>query len=305
MKTVAHIHFARRTAGGPFMLIQTYEQALADRERILSKIDATANAELLGKARSMWNAYAPQNGNSTVAGIDSSWNLVMFQGYYLYAVEAVSSLADNSFLVPPRYTVDLSTLGAMEGNQVVFNPRLYLESLGMEFEYGLATESAKKIDFVLVDGSVLARFYDRRLKKPIRFYEFARDLMAKENIVFVSKTSESNVILEGGVGDLFYFNKASRSPGFSSPYYDKIGVSVFYARLAEFTPCIKVEVPGDVDNQRAERLLDLMSAKSYSGYPYVLRLAHERCKVANEDMSRLANVLGLEIETGGREVLGE
>jgi NurA-like 5'-3' nuclease len=48
-----------------------------------------------------------------------------------------------------------------------------------------------------------------------------------------------------------------------------------------------------------------MSAKSYSGYPYVLRLAHERCKVANEDMSRLANVLGLEIETGGREVLGE
>ena len=49
----------------------------------------------------------------------------------------------------------------------------------------------------------------------------------------------------------------------------------------------------------------VLGESSVDGYPYVLRLAHERGKVSREEMEKLANLLGLNTEIGGREVLGE
>lgn len=108
-----------------------------------------------------------------------------------------------------RFDVDIGTLEIEEREEIVYNPRLRLQSMGMEYEYDLATESLDKKDYVLIDGSVLARFYDRRLKKPIKFFDYASMLMNKQNVIFVAKTSESNSLLQGAVGDLFYFSKAS------------------------------------------------------------------------------------------------
>ena len=287
------------------MLIETYTQAAAHREEILRNVDISKLGESLNRAKSLWVDYRPQSTDSEISGIDSSWNLVPYQGFYLYAVDAVSISANESFPVPPKFDVNIGTLEVEEGNEIVYNPRLRLQSIGMEYEYNLATESLGKEDFVLIDGSVLARFYDRRLKRPMKFFEYASMLMDKRNVVFVAKTSESNTVIGGAVGDLFYFGKASPVAGFSKPHYEPIGVSVFYARLADFAPCLKVEVPGKIDEAEARHVLDVLNSRGFNGYPYVLRLAHERCRIANEDMFRLAEVLGLNIEMGGREVLGE
>lgn len=287
------------------MLTEIYSYAVEKKNEILQKIDLRHFTESLDKAREMWISYEPARNDITIAGIDSSWNFVPYQGFFLYAIEGVSILRDNSFLVSPRFAVNVGTLQAEEGHEIVYNPRLQLESVGMEYEYQLAIESVGKVDCVLIDGSVLARFYDRRLKKPVKLYEHAQELMAKNNVIFVSKTSESDAVLSGMVGDLFYFNRASTSAGYSKPYFDNVGVSVFYVRLANFCPCIKVEVPSRISETDGEQIMNVLGCQYFDGYPYVLRLAHERCKVGDEDMKRLAEVLGLNIEIGGRQVLGE
>jgi len=287
------------------MLIEAYNHAIARREAILQNVDPNKLTELLDKARGLWVDYQPRSTESDISGIDSSWNLIPYHGFYLYAVDAVSISEDESFPVSPFFDVNIGALGLEEGDEVVYNPRLMLQSIGMEYEYNLATKTLERKDFVLIDGSVLARFYDRRLKRPMKFFEYASMLMNKKNVIFVAKTSNSNVVMNGVVGDMFYFSKSASTPGYSKPYYDPIGVSVFYARLAEFAPCLKVEIPGRTDEKEANRILDVLATKSFNGYPYVLRLAHERCRIANEDMIRLADVLGLNIEAGGREVLGD
>jgi DNA double-strand break repair nuclease NurA len=291
--------------GDPQMLIEVYNHAISQREAILQHVDASKLSESLHKAKDLWVDYQPLSTESDISGIDSSWNLIPYQGFFLYAVDAVSISEDESFPVSPRFDVNIGTLEVEEGEEIVYNPRLRLQSMGMEYEYDLATESLNRKDYVLIDGSVLARFYDRRLKKPIKFFEYASMLMNKQNVIFVAKTSESNIMLGGTVGDMFYFSKATSTPGFSKPHYEPIGVSVFYARLAEFAPCLKIEVPGKIGEAEAKGVLDILNSKSFNGYPYVLRLAHERCRITNEDMLRLADVLGLNIEPGGREVLGE
>jgi NurA domain len=287
------------------MLIEAYNHAISQREAILQNVDTSKLGESLDKARNLWVDYQPRATESDIAGIDSSWNLIPYHGFYLYAVDAVSICEDESLSVLPRFDVNIGALGLDEEDGVTYNPRLMLQSRGMEYEYDLATETLGRKDFVLIDGSVLARFYDRRLKRPMTFFEYASMLMGKQNVIFVSKTSESNVILNGAVGDMFYFSKAASTPGYSRPYYDPIGVSVFYARLADFAPCLKVEISGKADEAEANQVLDVLNSRRFNGYPYVLRLAHERCRIANEDMIRLAEVLGLNIEAGGREVLGE
>jgi NurA-like 5'-3' nuclease len=287
------------------MLIQTYNHALSHRDVILHKLDVTKVNEQLNRAREMWIDYEPRTLESDIAGIDSSWNLIPYQGYFLYAVDSVSISEDGSLPVPPRFDVNIDTLEIEEDNKIVYNPRLWLQSLGMKYEYELATESLETKEFVLIDGSVLARYYDKRLKKPMQYFEYASMLMNKRNIIFVAKTSESHIILDGAVGDMFYFSRATSTSGFSKPYHESIGVSILYVRLADFAPCLKIEVPGKIDEEEARQVLDILNSRSFNGYPYVLRLAHERCIVTNKDMARLSEMLGLNIETGGRAVLGE
>jgi NurA-like 5'-3' nuclease len=51
--------------------------------------------------------------------------------------------------------------------------------------------------------------------------------------------------------------------------------------------------------------MGLLGNDSVDGYPYVLRLAHEKGKVSREEMGKIVNLLGLQVEFGGRQVLGE
>jgi hypothetical protein len=285
------------------MLIEALEYAVANKTDLTSRV--MQSKETFERAERDWAEYTPTPMERKVAGIDSSWNFIPYLGFYLFGVEGVSILSTGAFLTEPMYNIGLGVLNVEEENEIIHDPRLELQSRGMEFEYLLAKESVEKSEYVLIDGSVLARFHDRRKKKPTRFYEYAKDLMKKDNAIFVAKTSASNVLLDGLIGDIYYFNHISSKGGYSTPYLDPIGVTVFYTRVADFTPCLRIEVPGKLDDQEVRGLVDVLSTSSVSGYPYELRIAHERCKVSNEDMERLANILGLNIETGGREVLGE
>jgi NurA domain len=326
------------------MLVETLDYAVSNRQEILSRIDLESQEETIEEAKGRWTKFQPSadTGPAVLAGIDSSWNFVPYQGFFVYAVDAVTLLDDGSFLVPPVFDVGLSTLqvrvdgsndrGGRRGdndratgddnndNDVgsgrdrwVSSPSVALESIGMEYEYQQARASVsfdeggeERADLLLVDGSILARFYDRKKGKESSYYDFARELARQQRTLFISKTSYSNTTLGGSFGDIFYYNALSAGPGYSEPWLDeRTRVSVTYLRLAENSPSIRLEVPGDIKGKEIEDLMGTLLSGSVDGYPYVLRLAHERGKITHEEMGQLANLLGLSTQLGGRQVLGE
>jgi len=290
----------------PAMLIETLEYTVNNREQILSAIKLEEHQSILRRAKEQWTDFDPEPiGETKLVGIDSSWNSIPYQGFYIYAVDAVSMLGEGQCLIPPLFDVGLSTLTVKSGEEYVSSPELALESMGMEYEFEQAKGCLGKADYVLVDGSILARYYDRKRQKESSFYETARELMSREGLLYISKKSYSNLTLRGALGDMFYYNRISSDAGFSSPLIDRSGVTISYVRIAKDSPCIKLEIPGKADPAEVKRLMRLLKGDSVDGYPYVLRLAHERGKVSHEEMKSLANLLGLEVELGGRQVLGE
>ena len=288
------------------MLVETLEYAVNNREQILSTIGLEEHQSVLKRAKERWNECEPASSHeSRLVGIDSSWNSIPYQGFYVYAVDAVSMRSDGQYLVNPLFDVGLSTLTVKSGEEYVSSPELALESIGMEYEFEQAKACLGKVDFVLVDGSILARYYDRKHQRESSFYETAKELMSKQGILYISKKSYSNLTLRGALGDMFYYNRVSSDAGFSAPVLDRSGVTVSYARLVKDSPCIKLEIPGIADADEVKRLMGILKVDSVDGYPYVLRLAHEKGKISHEEMRSLANLLGLEVELGGRQVLGE
>jgi DNA double-strand break repair nuclease NurA len=288
------------------MLIETLEYAVNNREQILETINQEEHQSVLNRARERWVDFEPESTDENeLAGIDSSWNSIPYQGFYIYAVDAISMRRNGQHLIDPLFDVGLSTLTVKSGEEYVSSPELALESIGMEYEFEQAKACLGKVDFVLVDGSILARYYDRKHQRESSFYETAKELMSKQGILYISKKSYSNLTLRGALGDMFYYNRVSSGAGFSAPVVDRSGVTVSYARLVKDSPCIKLEIPGKADSDEIKRLVGILKVDSVDGYPYVLRLAHERGKINHEEMRSLANLLGLEVELGGRQVLGE
>ena len=135
----------------------------------------------------------------------------------------------------------------------------------------------------------------------------------KNNVVFISKTSNTKKQFEnlGAIaGDIFYYNHATVTSGFSKIHEDpKFGrdmtISSVFARLAESLPLIKIELLGSryVDND-FKLILNKILKNSVGGYPYALKLAHNNCKISNKDLAKLASIHGLSNEIGSREILG-
>jgi hypothetical protein len=284
------------------MLIDLIDYAIDNREEILSSL--RGSEELFSKARDEWYDFKPTPRNVRLVGIDSSYNFFPYLGFYLFAVDAISIDATSQLIDKPRVKVGIGKF-EVEEEHFIHDPRSELQSICLDFEYELALKSSKVSDIVMVDGSVLARYYDRRERRSKPFYEHAKGLMEVENIVFIAKTSTSNTVLNGNMGDIYYFDKASSTSGFSRPIYDRSGVTVFYARLSSFSPCLRFEVPGKISEEEVKDVLCRVSVNSVNGYPYELLLAHESCKVEEKTIEDIAYTLGLFLETGGREVVGE
>ncbi|MEM3124633.1 MAG: DNA double-strand break repair nuclease NurA, partial [Candidatus Nitrosocaldus sp.] len=134
------------------MLFEVYEYALRKRDSIINKV---RNAkELLENARSRWVEYEPSPKPSMLAGVDSSFNYIVYKGFYLYAIAGVSIRSDASFMVQPRREVDATNLP--EDDKGFISPRNELLARCIEVEHDLANESMDKADYILIDGSLLA-----------------------------------------------------------------------------------------------------------------------------------------------------
>ncbi|MDP8023924.1 MAG: DNA double-strand break repair nuclease NurA [Nitrososphaeria archaeon] len=285
------------------MISEVYAFINENRESMLRKI--REDEEMAIKVKEMWNEQKIEDLSAFFAGIDSSWNSTRHHGFFFYVVDAVAVDSSGKNVATPKYIADIDTPTTSENGQIAYNTQRYLQSIGMDFEYELAVEASEKGYMTLIDNSALALIYDRNHKKEKAFIEYAKDLINRGNVIFIAKTSETKNDFNGSVGDIYYYSKYTSKAGISRVRYDPHGVSVFYARLADWAPVIKVEVPGEINEPEALKVVRMLHSVSINGYPYPLLLAHKICKITDEDMKTAETLLGLGAEPSAREVLWE
>ena len=278
------------------MLNSVFKEAIQNREKTLSILKGPKYEKIIQKAKENWVEYKPQKEEIISAGIDSSFNSTKFQGAELWAVTAVS-IKSNGEIIADLHDFGLDT-----------NPEL--ASMASKMEIEACNISIDKADLVLMDGSLYSQFMTRQASLTQLMIE---SIKKRNNVVFISKTSNTRKQFEdlGAIaGDIFYYNHATFTPGFSKIFEDskfgndKIITSVF-ARLADSLPLIKVELfgAGHTDNDVIQ-VLNRIYKNSIGGYPYSLKLAHNNCKISGNDLVKLASIHGLSNEIGSREVLG-
>jgi len=277
------------------MLNSVLKDAIQKREQTLSILKGPEFEQIIKQAKSNWIDFSPTKQDVTSAGIDSSFNSTKFQGAELWAVTAVSAKSDGEILV------DLHDHGLDS------NPEL--ASLASKMEIDACIGSIDKTDLVLMDGSLYSQFLTRQKSLSSSLVDA---ITKTNNVVFISKTSNTKKQFEnlGAIaGDIFYYNHATTSSGFSKIHEDtKFGndmiISSVFARLVESLPLIKIELLGSgYDNDDFKLILNKILKNSVGGYPYALKLAHNNCKISNKDLAKLASIHGLSNEIGSREIL--
>ena len=277
------------------MLNSVLKDAIQKREQTLSILKGPEFEQIIKQAKSNWVDFSPTKQDVTSAGIDSSFNSTKFQGAELWAVTAVSAKSDGEILV------DLHDHGLDS------NPEL--ASLASKMEIDACIGSIDKTDLVLMDGSLYSQFMTRQKSLSSSLVDAIKKT---NNVVFISKTSNTKKQFEdlGAIaGDIFYYNHATASSGFSKIHEDtKFGndmiISSVFARLVESLPLIKIELLGSgYDNDDFKLILNKILKNSVGGYPYALKLAHNNCKISNKDLAKLASIHGLSNEIGSREIL--
>ena len=277
------------------MLNSVLKDAIKKRDETLSILKGPKFEQIIKQAKANWIDFSPTKQDVVAAGIDSSFNSTKFQGAELWAVTAVSVKSDGEILV------DLHEHGLDS------NPEL--ASLASKMEIYACEESIDKADLVLMDGSLYSQFLTRQKSLANSLVSI---ITKNNNVVFISKTSNTKKQfedLEPIAGDIFYYNHATISPGFSKIHEDsKFGnnmiVSSVFARLAESLPLIKIELLGSgyADND-FKLILNKILKNSVGGYPYALKLAHNNCKISGRDLTKLASIHGLSNEIGSRAIL--
>ena len=278
------------------MLNSVLKDAIKKRDETLSILKGPKFDQIIKQAKANWIDFSPTKQDVVAAGIDSSFNSTKFQGAELWAVTAVSVKSDGEILV------DLHEHGLDS------NPEL--ASLASTMEIDACEESIDKADLVLMDGSLYSQFLTRQKSLANSLVNI---ITKNNNVVFISKTSNTKKQfedLEPIAGDIFYYNHATASPGFSKIHEDsKFGndmiISSVFARLAESLPLIKIELLGSgYTNDDFKLILNKILKNSIGGYPYALKLAHNNCKISGKDLTKLASIHGLSNEIGSREILG-
>jgi hypothetical protein len=276
------------------LLNEVFLDALKNRDAKISKVKNSNFAKILSEASSRWVPYEPSPEKCESAGVDSSWNKRAFQGLHLYVVDAVAVTSANRILAA-EWDQDITSSARAE----------FLESKAMAMEASVVQKAAGKVDIVCVDGSLVSRL----LKSAP---EVASEMVKRYgSSIFISKSSESRLQfgnMGSRAGDIYCYGHAGKRAGFSVPVETKFHHAQLYevyARLRDHTPMIRIEILGATSRQEITKILDRLRHNSVAGYPYCLKLAHNTCKISNEDIDRLASIFSLQHEQGARDALNE
>ena len=286
------------------LLSDLYLDAIKNKEKKLSSIHGDEFDDLLKIASTKWVEYEPIRKPSFSVGIDSSWNKKSFQGIDLFVIDCIAVSSNNQVL---GSTWDY-------GISNITGDSLSAKAMKMEIEIAKSVLD-KKPDYVCVDGSIISNLVHN---KNVSYRENVQGLFAsneESDILFISKNSTSkNQFKEYGsrAADIYYYNKLGYKTGFSLAnknnfISDNLDVVEIYARLTAYVPLIKIEIinRSNITQPEIQNLIDGLCYHSIKGYPYCLKLAHQSCKITNNDVKRLASLYGFKNEFGSRDSLNE
>lgn len=286
------------------MLQELFLDAIRNKDRKLSAIHGNEFEKVIQTARSRWISYTPRGQISSTIGVDSSWNKKSFQGIDLFIIDSIA-IGSNNDTAKSTSKWDYG-IGNISGD--------LLSSRSMKMEIEVAKISKKQEpDIICVDGSLVSNLVHNKSHTYLESVKELVERICETQIIFVSKNSTSkNQFGELGskTSDIYYYNKLGLETGFSEPVINTfvsktIRVTEIYTRLASFVPLIKIEIVNDLkcSNEQIKRLIDELYYHSVKGYPYCLKLAHQSCKITNNDVTRLANLYGFKNEFGSRDSL--
>ena len=212
------------------MLPQTLDRALSMFGTLRSKIDEVLLVDTVRRIRSAWVRYTPRDNpylrRVSVAGIDSGYNYAEYRGYALYVVNAVwvAIGSGGEELADGLVDIDISSSTALEYE-------LSILSIAMEIE--AMKRVLSDVDIVLVDGSLVAKFYrllrageeglDGLGMSKARPGTYMKELLYTlalhpTKIFFLSKNTNSKDVLGLVKGDLYYFERYTEGcAGYSKP----------------------------------------------------------------------------------------
>jgi len=289
------------------MLEELFRKAVQLGQMITAE-DKVRFRELLDRARELWTEYDPKPDASdrTIMGVDSGWNVRLYEGFYVYALRA-AAVDEHQRVHEP--VAEFNRIGGAHSD---LTPENYVKFQGEIAEHDVAYKVADEADYVLVDGSLVARLLNAsnvlRDKSDLSEYlAFARALKGAKNVVFVAKYSRHRFLLQGELGDIYYIARSTKNPGYVlGQTYEHYGVPITpaYIRLAKHANPLAIEFPSwDVDEEDVRRIMDVLSSRSVMGYPYALYLAHRVVNVTDELMEQLCKAAGLTPFSEAREVL--
>jgi NurA-like 5'-3' nuclease len=279
------------------LLKQVYLDALRTRDQKISRIRDSNYGAIAQEAAARWTPYRPSPRKCSSAGVDSSWNKRAYQGLNLYVIDAVAISSTNE-VIASDYVDDIADSARNES----------LESIAMKMEAAVAdsAQNSGKADIVCVDGSIVARLNKKAADEALG------EAKKYGSSIFVAKSSESRAQfgpLGSRAGDIYYYNKVSNSSaGYGRPFEVRTPYGTLfevYARLRDSTPMLRIELLGEAGERDARKTLDMLCYHSVAGYPYCLKLAHNACKVTNDDIDRVAGIFSLQNEQGARDALNE
>jgi len=289
---------------GRILLTDLYLDAIKNKEKNLSSIHGDGFDDLLKIASTKWVEYEPARKPSFSVGIDSSWNKKSFQGIDLFVIDCIAVSSNNQVL---GSTWDY-------GISNITGDSLSAKAMKMEIEIAKSVLD-KKPDYVCVDGSIISNLVHN---KNVSYRENVQGLFENNketDVLFISKNSTSkNQFKEYGsrAADIYYYNKLGYKTGFSLAnknnfISDNFDVIEIYARLTSYVPLIKIEIinRANITQTEIQNLIDRLYYHSIKGYPSCLKLAHQSCKITNNDVKRLASLYGFKNEFGSRDSLNE
>jgi NurA-like 5'-3' nuclease len=277
------------------MLKEIYKHAINNRQNIISILNNHKFKDITQKAKENWVSYIPKKKKNVLYGIDSSYNSIKFQGLELWAVDAVS------IKITSDSNARLFDMGLGKQND-------NLGSISSKMEIQACEQTIDLADLVLMDGSIYSHFTTKHT--PLR--QIKDIITKKDNVVFISKTSNSNMQFSkfySMAADIFYYNHATRNTGFSNLFVDETHgksqiITTTYARLNEDTPIMKIELMGGNHTEKGIMLImDSLISESVGGYPRSLAMAHDECKISTKDLRKLVSLFGISNEIGSRDLL--
>ncbi|HKU82708.1 MAG TPA: DNA double-strand break repair nuclease NurA [Candidatus Nitrosocosmicus sp.] len=286
------------------MLTDLYLDAIKNKEKNLSSIHGDGFNDLLKIASTKWVDYEPVRKPSFSVGIDSSWNKKSFQGIDLFVIDCIA-VSSNNQVLGSAWDYGISN---------ITGDSLSAKAMKMEIEIAISILD-KKPDYVCVDGSIISNLVHN---KNVSYRENVQGLFENNketDVLFISKNSTSkNQFKEYGsrAADIYYYNKLGYKTGFSLAnknnfISDNFDVIEIYARLTSYVPLIKIEIinRSNITQTEIQNLIDRLYYHSIKGYPSCLKLAHQSCKITNNDVKRLASLYGFKNEFGSRDSLSE